>query len=202
MGGRHRISELKEQATISFPPKVDKEADKILRWMVWVILEYSEFSFVEKPLVRKGESVTMTEVPLFDAHTLRFHSISKYLSERADIIENPQFEAAVVKSFTTPYEDMKLTKKVHLGRFRTQCESISPASQTDKGNIICREVFLVPEPIPACKTTINLNSVPPTSTLWRDDSAKPKLSQPHCVTESFQIHFEENLPAVKKVSER
>ena len=54
--------------------------------------------------------------------------------ERADIVENRQFESGVVKSFTTPYEDMKSTEKFHLGRFRTQCDSISPASQTDNGN--------------------------------------------------------------------
>ena len=84
------------------------------------------------------EFFTLADVQLFDALILRFHSICKYLSDRADLVDNPQFEAAVVKSFTTPYEDMKLSEKVHLGRFRTQCESISPASQTDQVNIFLR----------------------------------------------------------------
>ena len=55
----------------------------------------------------------------FNVLILRYHYTCKYLSERVAIIENPQFEAAVVMSLR-PYEDMKLTEKIHLGRFRTQ----------------------------------------------------------------------------------
>ena len=97
------------------------------------------------------ESVTMAEVRrLFDALILRFHSMCKYLSERADVVENRQFEAAVVRSFTTPYEDVKLTEKVHLGRFSTQRESISPASQPDTGNKSFTEAVLL-NPFPHVK---------------------------------------------------
>ena len=46
-------SKSKEQATYSFP-KVDKKTENNFQWMEWVILENCEFSFVEKPLVRKN----------------------------------------------------------------------------------------------------------------------------------------------------
>ena len=46
------------------------------------------------------ESVTLAEVRrLFDALILRFSSMCKYLSERADIVGNPQCEGPVVKSY-------------------------------------------------------------------------------------------------------
>ena len=48
----YRRSNSKEQVTISFP-KVDKKAEILFWWMEKVILECREFSFVEKPLVRK-----------------------------------------------------------------------------------------------------------------------------------------------------
>ena len=66
-------------------------------------------------------SITIAEVRrLFDALILRFYSMCKYLSERAEIVDNPQFDAAIVESFTVPHEDLKLAEKVHRGRFRTQ----------------------------------------------------------------------------------
>ena len=135
------------------------------------------------------ESVTMAEVGrLFDALFLRFHSMCKYLSERAAIVENPQFEAAVAKSFTTPYEDLKLIEKVHLGRFRKQCESISPASHTDSGDKSFAEaVLLTPEPNPACKTMINLNWVPPTSNIVERQFSKAKNVRPSLRNKSFQF---------------
>ena len=47
------------------------------------------------------DSVTIAEVHrLFDALILRFCSMCEYLSERAEIVNNHQFEAAIVKSFT------------------------------------------------------------------------------------------------------
>ena len=56
------------------------------------------------------DTITLAEVRrLFDALILRFYSMCKYLSEQAEIVDNPQFEAAIVKSFTVPYEDLKLT---------------------------------------------------------------------------------------------
>ena len=84
------------------------------------------------------EFFTLADVQFFDALIHRFHSMCKYLCDLADLVDNPQFEAAVVKLFTTLYEDMKLSEKVHLGRFRTQCESISPTSQTNQVNIFLR----------------------------------------------------------------
>ena len=48
------------------------------------------------------ESATMAEVRrLFDALILRFYFMCKYLSECPDNAENPQVQAAIVKSFTT-----------------------------------------------------------------------------------------------------
>ena len=61
---------------------------------------------------------------------------------------------------TTPYERMKLTGKLHLGRLRSQNESISTASQSDKViKYSAKAVLLTPGHNPACKTMINLNWV-------------------------------------------
>ena len=49
----YRKSKTKEQAVLPYP-KVNKKAENIFRWLEWVILENREYSFVDKPLVRKN----------------------------------------------------------------------------------------------------------------------------------------------------
>ena len=49
----YRKSKTKEQAVLPYP-KVNEKAEKFLRWLEWVILENREYSFVDKPLVRKN----------------------------------------------------------------------------------------------------------------------------------------------------
>ena len=90
----------------------------------------------------------------------------KYLSERAEIVDNPQFEAAIVKSFTVFYEDLKLAEKVHLGRFRTQQKASHSNADVETGHkSFAESVLLSPEPVPALKTMMKLHWVPPTSNI-------------------------------------
>ena len=49
----YRKSETKEQAVLPYP-KVNKKAENIFRWLIWVILENREYSFVDEPLVRNN----------------------------------------------------------------------------------------------------------------------------------------------------
>ena len=49
----YRRSKTKEQAVLPYP-KVNKKAENNFRWLEWAILENSEYSFVDKPLVRKN----------------------------------------------------------------------------------------------------------------------------------------------------
>ena len=109
--------------------------------------------------------ITIAEVRrLFDASILRFYYMCMYLSERAEIVDNPQFEVTIVKSFTLPYEDLKLAEKVHLGRFRTQQEASYSNADVETGQkSFAESVLLSPEPVPALKTMMKMLWVPPTS---------------------------------------
>ena len=81
------------------------------------------------------DSITTVEVRrLFDALILMFNSMCKYLNERAEIVDNPQFEAAISKSFTVSYEDLKLPEKVQLRRFRTQQEASLSNAHVETGH--------------------------------------------------------------------
>ena len=112
------------------------------------------------------DSITIDEMSrLFDALILRFYSMCKYLSGRAEIVDNPQFEAAIVESFTVPYEDLKLVEKVHLGCFRAQQEASHSNADVETGHkSFAESVLLSPEPVPALKT-MKLHWVPPTSNI-------------------------------------
>ena len=141
------------------------------------------------------DSITLAEVRrLFDALILRFYSMCKYLSERAEIVDNPQFEAAIVKSFTVPYEDLKLAEKVHLGRFRTQQEASHSNADVETGHkSFAESVLLSPEPVPALKTMMKLHWVPPTSNIVERLFSKAKNIRTPLRNRILPVNFEENL---------
>ena len=90
----------------------------------------------------------------------------KYLSERAEIVDNPQFEAVIVKSFfTVHYDDLKLAEKVHLGPFRTQQEASHSNAVVETGHKFGESVLLSPEQVPALKSMMKLHWVPPISNI-------------------------------------
>ena len=127
--------------------------------------------------VKPEDSITLAGVRrLFDALILRFLSICEYLSELAEIVDNPQFEAAIVESFTVPYEDLKLAEKVHLGRFRTQQEASHANADVETGHkSFAESVLFSPEPVPALKTMMKLLVC----------SVRIKTSEHPCETGSF-----------------
>ena len=82
-----------------------------------------------------------------------------------------------------------LTEKVNLGRFRTQCESISPASQTDNGNkSFADAVLLTPEHIPAWLIWIGSQTSNIVETIQQTKNVRTPLRN-----RILPIHLEENL---------
>ena len=131
---------------------------------------------------------------LFDALILRFYFMCKYLSERAEIVDNPQFEAAIVKFFTVPYEDLKVAEKVHLGRLRTQQEAGHSNAGVETGHkSFAESVLLSPEPVPALKTMMKLHWVPPTSNILDRLFRKAKNIRTPLRNRIFPVNFKENL---------
>ena len=49
----YRKSKTKQQAVLPYP-KVNEKVENNFRWLEWVIFENREYSFVDKPLVRKN----------------------------------------------------------------------------------------------------------------------------------------------------
>ena len=141
------------------------------------------------------DSITFAEVRRkFDALILRFYSMCKYLSERAEIVDYPQLEAAIVKLFTVPYEDLKLAEKVHLGRFSTQQEGSHSNADVETGHKSFAEtVLLSSEPVPALKTMMKLHWVPPTSNIVERLFSKAKNIRAPLRNRILPVNFEENL---------
>ena len=109
-------------------------------------------------------------------------------------MDNPQFEAAIVKSFTVPYDDLKLAEKVHLGRFRTQQEACHSNADVETGHkSFAESVLLSPEPIPALKTMMKLHWVPPTSNIVERLFSKAKNIRTPLRYRILPVNFEENL---------
>ena len=124
------------------------------------------------------DSITIAEVRrLFDAFMLRFCSMCKYLSERAEIVNNPQFEAAIVKSFTVPYEDLKL----------------ADADVETGHKSFAETILLSPEPVAALKTMMKLHWDPPTSNIVERMFSKAKNIQTPLRNRILPVNFEENL---------
>ena len=118
----------------------------------------------------------------------------KYLSERAEIVDMPQFEAAIVKSFTVPYEDLKLAEKVHLGRFRAQQEASHSNADVETGHkSFAESVLLSPEPVTALKTMMKLHWVPPISNIVERLFSKAKNIRTPLRNRILPVNFEENL---------